>query len=181
MTGKVPQNHQVTTLAPGPKSVSTKSDVASSVANNRSTNSPVTIKGHGGQPQGPLVATNNEGPRSPSSNKVGLSSPFSYASAVANRSKAPFSGSIECEQYRALAAKARESPRILSIKLQKPPAPTQEPEKALGQADWGELLFNSCGIDPKDIKGIDFQAGGSLNCEVKLRQRRPCQICRQIR
>ena len=157
MTGKVPQNHQVTTLAPGPKSVSTKS-----------TNSPVTNKGHGSQPQGPLVATNNEGPRSPSSSKVGLSSPFSYASAVANRSKAPYSGSIECEQYRALAAKARESPRILSIKLQKPPAPTQEPEKALGQADWGELLFNSCGIDPKDIKGIDFQAGGSLNCEVKL-------------
>ena len=103
MTGKVPQNHQVTTPAPGPKSVSTKSDVASSVANNRSTNSPVTSKGHGSQPQGPLVATNNEGPRSPSSNKVGLSSPFSYASAVANRSKAPFSGSIECEQYRALA------------------------------------------------------------------------------
>ena len=71
-------------------------------------------------------------------------------------------------QYRALAAKARESPRILTIKLQKPPAPTQEPEKALGQADWGELLFNSCGIDPNDIKGIDFQAGGTLNCEIKL-------------
>ena len=124
MTGKVPQNHQVTNLAPGPKSVSTKS-----------TNSPVTNKGHGSQPQGPLVSINNEGPRSPSSSKAGPSSPFSYASAVANRSKAPYSGSVECEQYRALAAKARECPRILSIKLQKPPAPTQEPEKALGQAD----------------------------------------------
>ena len=98
MTGKVPQNHQVTTPAPGPKSVSTKFDAASSGANNKSTNSPVTSKGHGSQPQGPLVATNNEGPWSPFSkpNKVGLSSPFSYASAVANRSKAPFPGSIEC-------------------------------------------------------------------------------------
>ena len=156
------------------------------MANNRSTNSPVTSKGHGSQRKGPLVGTNNEGPWSPFSNdstgslrkslsskpnepnKVGLSSPFSYASAVANRSKAPFSGSIECEQYRSLAAKARASPRILSIRLQKPPAPTQEPEKALGQADWGELIFNSCRIDPKDIKGIDFQAGGTLNCEIKL-------------
>ena len=128
MAGKVPLNHQVTTLAPGPKSV-IKSDVASSVANNRSTNSPVTSKGHGSQHKGPLVATNNEGPWSPFSNnstgslrkslsskpnepnKVGLSSPFSYASAVANWSKTPFSGSIECEQYRALAAKARASPR----------------------------------------------------------------------
>ena len=144
MMGKAHQNHQVTPLTPGSKHVSTKS-----------TNSPVTSKDHGSQHQGPLVSINNEGPRSPPSSKVGLSSPFSYASAVANRSKAPYSGSIECEQYRALAAKARKSPRILSIKLQKPPAPTQEPEKALGQADWGELLFNSCGIDPKDIKGSD--------------------------
>ena len=145
MTGKAHQNHQVTPLAPGSKRVPT-----------RSTNSPVTNKGHGSQPSGPLVPTNNEGPRSPSSSKAGPSSPFSYASAVANRSKAPFSGSPECEQYRALAAKARECPRILSIKLQKPPASTQEPEKALSQADWGELLFNSCGIDPSDIKGVDF-------------------------
>ena len=124
MTDKVSQNHQVSPLAPEPKSESTKS-----------INSPVTNKGHGSQPKGPLVSINNEGPRSPPTSKVGLSSPFSYASAVANRSKAPYSGSVECEQYRALAAKARESPRILSIKLQKPPAPTQEPEKALGQAD----------------------------------------------
>ena len=82
MTDKVSQNHQVSPLAPEPKSVSTKS-----------TNSPVTNKGHGSQPKGPLVSINNEGPRSPPSSKVGLSSPFSYASAVANRSKAPYSGS----------------------------------------------------------------------------------------
>ena len=105
---------------------------------------PVTPKGHGGQPKAPLVSFHTEGPRSPPTSKKGISSPFSYASAVANRSKAPVTGSVECEQYRALAAKARESPRILSIKLQKPPASNQEPEKPLSQADWGELLFNSC-------------------------------------
>ena len=87
---------------------------------------------------------------------------------MANRSKPPFSDSIECEQYRTLAAKARASPRILSIWLQKPPASDQEPDKPLGQADWGELIFKSCGIVPKDTKGIDFQAGGTLNCEIKL-------------
>ena len=99
MTDKVSQNHQVSPLAPEPKSESTKS-----------INSPVTNKGHGSQTKGPLVSINNKGPRSPPSSKAGLSSPFSYASAVANRSKAPYSGSIECEQYRALAAKARECP-----------------------------------------------------------------------
>ena len=145
------------------------SQVMSTLASEaESESTPVTPKGHGGQPKAPLVSFHTEGPRSPSTSKKGISSPFSYASAVANRSKAPVTGSVECEQYRALAAKARESPRILSIKLQKPPASNQEPEKPLSQADWGELLFNSCGISPGDIRGVDFQAGGPLNCEVKL-------------
>ena len=109
-----------------------------------SESTPVTPKGHGSQPKAPLVSFHSEGPRSPPPSKRGPSSPFSYASAVANRSKAPITGSVECEQYRALAAKARESPRILSIKLQKPPS-IQEPDKPLSHADWGELLFNSCG------------------------------------
>ena len=127
---------------------------------------PVTPKGHGAKPKAPLVPFHQEGPRSPS--KRGISSPFTYATAVANRSKVPFTGSVECDQYRALAAKARESPRILSIKLQKPSAANQEAEKPLSQLDWGELLFNSCGISPGDIRGVDFQAGGALNCEVEL-------------
>ena len=136
-------------------------------------------KGPGSHKQlkGPMPAANKEGPPSPSSNdstgshrtnQVSPSSPFSYAAAVANRSKAPFFDSIECEQYRALATKARASPRILSIQLQRPPASEQGPEKAPDQSEWGELIFNACGIDPKDIKGIDFQAGGILNCEIKL-------------
>ena len=131
-------------------------------------------KGPGSHKQlkGPMPAANKEGPPSPSSNdstgshrtnQVSPSSPFSYAAAVANRSKAPFFDSIECEQYRALATKARASPRILSIQLQRPPASEQGPEKAPDQSEWGELIFNACGIDPKDIKGIDFQAGGILN------------------
>merc|ERR1712052_60404 len=127
---------------------------------------PVTPNGHGGQQKAPLVPLHQEGPRSPS--KRGISSPFSYATAVANRSKVPFTGSVECDQYRALAAKARESPRILSIKPQKPSASNQEAEKPLSQVGWGELLFNSCGINPGDIRGVDFAAGGALNCEVKL-------------
>ena len=126
---------------------------------------PMTPNGQGGQQKAPLVPL-HEVPRSPS--KGGTSSPFSYATAVANRTKAPFTGSVECDQYRVLAAKARESPRILSIKLQRPPASKQEAEKPLSQLDWGELLFNSCGINPGDIRGVDFAAGGALNCEVKL-------------
>ena len=149
MTGKAHQSHQVTPLAQGSK------------------RSSVTNKRHGSQ-SGPLTPNTNKGPLSPPTKKAGPSSPFTYASAVANRSKAPISDSPECELYKALAAKAREHPRILSIKLQKPPASSKEPEKALSQADWGELLFNSCGIDPADIKGVDYQAGGALNCEVML-------------
>ena len=127
---------------------------------------PMTPDGQGGQQKAPLVPLHQEGSRSPS--KGGTSTPFSYATAVANRTKAPFTGSVECDQYRVLAAKARESPRILSIKLQRPPASNQEAEKPLSQLDWGELLFNSCGINPGDIRGVDFAAGGALNCEVKL-------------
>ena len=56
----------------------------------------------------------------------------------------------------------------MSIPLQKPPASEQGPEKPPDQAQWGELIFKACGIDPKDIKGIDFQAGGTLNCKIKL-------------
>ena len=149
MTGKAHLSHQVTPLAQGSK--------RSSVINKR----------HGSQ-SGPQTPNTNKGPLSPPTKTAGPSSPFTYASAVANRSKAPISDSPECELYKALAVKAREHPRILSIKLQRPPASSKEPEKALSQADWGELLFNSCGIDPADIKGVDYQAGGALNCEVML-------------
>ena len=140
---------------------------------------PGANKGSGSlkQLKGPMPAANQEGPQSPSfndptgshrTNQGAHSSPFSYAAAVANRSKAPYFDSIECEQYKALATKARASPRILSIQLQKPSASEQGPEKAPDQSEWGELIFKACGIDPKDIKGIDFQAGGILNCEIKL-------------
>ena len=94
---------------------------------------PMTPNGQGGQQKAPLVPLHQEGSRSPS--KGGTSTPFSYATAVANRTKVPFTGSVECDQYRVLAAKARESPRILSIKLQKPSASNQEAEKPLSQVD----------------------------------------------
>ena len=100
MTGKAHQSHQVTPLAQGSK------------------RSSVTNKGHVNQ-SGPLASNTNKGPLSPPTKKAGPSSPFSYASAVANRSKAPVSDSPECEQYKALAAKAREHPRILSIRPQR--------------------------------------------------------------
>merc|ERR1711978_401688 len=56
----------------------------------------VTPKGHGAKPKAPLVPFHQEGPRSPS--KRGISSPFTYATAVANRNKVPFTGSVECDQ-----------------------------------------------------------------------------------
>ena len=136
--------------------------------------------GQGGAGPGLLVAPNHEGngqPKRPTGASNQLQgrdeatkrpSTFSYAAAAAGRGKGPSATTLECEQYRALAKKARSSPRVLSIKLQKPPVEGQGRESPLDQAQWGDIIFNACGIDPKDIKGIDFEAGGQLNCEVML-------------
>ena len=139
---------------------SNNSPGASPRGQGRAGQGPVANKNHraNSQLKRPLVATNQGAPKSP----------FSYAAAAASRSMAPFISSSECEQYRALAKKARDSPRVLSIKLQRPPAAGQGPESPPDQAEWGDLIFNACGVDPKDIQGIDFEAGGQLNCEVKL-------------
>ena len=137
-------------------------------------NSPgASPRGQGKADQSPLAIKNqraNNQFKRPfgASNQGAPKSPFSYAAATASRSKAPFISSSECEQYRTLAKKARDSPRVLSIKLQRPPAAGQGPASPPDQAEWGDLIFNACGVDPKDIQGIDFEAGGQLNCEVKL-------------
>ena len=145
--------------APGP-SGHNNSPGASPRGQGKAGQSPLAIKFQRANSQfkRPSRATNQGAPKSP----------FSYAAATAARSMAPFISSSECEQYRALAKKARDSPRVLSIKLQRPPAASQGPESPPDQAEWGDLIFNACGVDPKDIQGIDFEAGGQLNCEVKL-------------
>ena len=57
--------------------------------------------------------------------------------------KSPSTTTSVCEQYRALAKKARSSPRVLSIKLQKPSVEGQGQESLPDQAQWGDIIFNS--------------------------------------